>query len=131
MWWEGFRRHFPSLLTTVILETGTNLGSGDIDQASVHLVFEAVAYVKANPVVSGVLVAGAGVAVSAVSNTVSGAYKVITDIAAAIGAKRNLKGSRIATTPASFNDGEVVIESPDGPIMLTKEQYELLLSRPT
>jgi hypothetical protein len=101
----------------------------DIEHQSFHLVFEAVAFAKANPVVAGVTVAGATLGWSAVKDTVSGIYRVVTDLAKAIDAKLTAKGESIGRLPAKFSDSGVIVEGPDGPIELTKEQYELLLSR--
>jgi len=64
-----------------------------------------------------------------VSNSVAGLYKVIVDIGKLIDAKRRLRGSRVATIPTNFSDGRVILLLPDGSLELTKEQYELLLSR--
>jgi len=102
----------------------------DIEHQSFHLVFEAIAFAKANPVAAASLVGGATLGWTAVKDTVSGAYKVISDLAKAIDAKMSAKGENIARLPASFSDsGIVVVQGPEGPIELTREQYELLISR--
>ena len=101
----------------------------DIEHSSVHLVFEAVAYAKANPAAATALIAAAGVGLNALTNVVTGGYRVITDIASAIEAKKKARGTRIGMMKASFTDTDVALTTPDGVITLTKEQYELLLSQ--
>jgi hypothetical protein len=101
----------------------------DIEHQSFHLVFETVAFAKANPVAAGVTVAGATLGWNVAKDTVSGIYTVVTDLAKAIGAKLTAKGESIGRLPAQFSEIGVIVEGPYGPIELTKEQYELLLSR--
>ena len=43
--------------------------------------------------------------------------------------KKRLKGARVATLPTAFADGEVTLTVPNDLIVLTKEQYELLLGQ--
>ena len=101
----------------------------DVEHASFHLLFEAVAYAKANPAAATAITAGAAVVLNAVTNVVSGAYKVITDIGKLIDARKKLKGRRISTVPATFPDGEVHLVVFGDLLVLSKEQYELLLSQ--
>ncbi len=101
----------------------------DVEHASFHLLFQAIAFAKANPAAASAIVAGAAIGLEALNKSVSGAYKVITDIGAMLNAKKKLKGQRVALTPAAFPNGEVQLETLDGLVLLTKEQYELLLSR--
>ena len=101
----------------------------DVDHSSFHLIFEAVTFAKANPAAATAISAGAAVLLNAVSNVTSGAYKVITDIGVMLEAKKTLKGQRMATLPTVFSDGEIEVSAPEGLIVLTKEQYELLLSQ--
>ena len=101
----------------------------DVDHASFHLVFEAIAFAKANPAATSAITAGAAVGLNAVTNVVSGAYKVVTDIGALITAKKKLKGERVATTATQFSEFGVQLKAGEELIVLTKEQYELLLSQ--
>ena len=101
----------------------------DIEANSVHILFQLVEFAKANPAATAALGAVAVPIVTAVSNSLSGLYRVVTDLAKMIEAKKRLKGGRIATTQTEFAEGRVILMLPDGPLELTKEQYELLLSR--
>lgn len=102
----------------------------DVDHQSFHLILEAIEFTKSNPPAATAIAAGAAVALNAVTNTVSGAYKIITDIAAMIEAKKKAKGDRIARMLAQFDDGNVRLTASDKEtILLTREQYELLLSQ--
>lgn len=126
---NGLTRSFSTVAQELEVKDRYELRIRDIESNSVHLIFEAVAFAKANPAAATAIAAGATVIVSATTNTVSGAYKIITDIARTIDAKKRVKGDRIATLPTSFSDGEVTLKLPDDLIVLTKEQYELLLSQ--
>jgi hypothetical protein len=132
----GLTRAFSTIAQEREIEDRYELRIKDIEPGSVRLVFEAVAFAKANPAAASAIAAGAtaiaagaSVVLNAVTNTVSGLYKVVTDIAKVIDAKRRTKGARLATMPASFTDGNVQLTVPDDLIVLTKGQYELLLSQ--
>ncbi len=125
----GVNRAFSILAHERDLGDQYELRLKDVDHASFHLLFEAIAYVKTNPVAATVEIAGAGLAWKAITDTVSGAYKVITDLGALISAKKKTKGERVARIPAEFTDGEVQLSTPDGAFVLTRDQYELLLSQ--
>jgi hypothetical protein len=125
----GITRLFSTVAHERELGDQYELRVKDIDHNSFHLIFDAIAFTKANPVSAGVLVAGAGVGVTAATNLISGAYRIITDIGAMVTAKKKAKGERFARLSAEFMDGEVQVAAPDGLIVLTKEQYELLLSQ--
>ncbi len=126
----GLTRAFSAVAHELDLGDEYELRVRDIDHASFHLVFEAIKYAKANPAAATAIAAGSAVVLNAVTSAVSGAYKVITDIGAMLEAKKKAKGERFATMPAQFTDGEVRLSAPgDELIVLTKEQYELLLSQ--
>lgn len=125
----GLTRAFSTVAHELDLGDRYDLRIRDIESNSVHLIFEAVAFAKANPAAATAIAAGAAVIVSATTNAVSGAYRVVTDIAKMIDAKKRLKGARVATLPTSFADGEVTLAIPDDLVVLTREQYELLLSQ--
>lgn len=127
---SGLTRAFSTVAYERELGDQYDLRVRDIEHRSFHLLFEAIAFAKANPAAATAISAGSAVVLNAVTNTVSGAYKLITDIAAMLEAKKKAKGERIARITAQFNDGEVRLLTPDGElIILTKEQYELLLSQ--
>jgi len=125
----GLTRAFSTVAQERELDDQYELRIKDIEPGSVRLIFEAIAFAKANPAAATAIAAGASVALNAATNAVSGLYRVVTDIAKVIDAKRRIKGARVATLPASFTDGEVRLTLPDDLIVLTKEQYELLLSQ--
>jgi len=126
---SGLTRAFSTVAHERELGDQYDLRLRDIDHRSFHLIFEAIAYAKANPAPAAVIVGAASLTLQAANIVVSGAYKIITDIGAMIQAKKKAKGERIATIPAEFADGEVRLESPEGLVILTREQYELLLSQ--
>jgi hypothetical protein len=126
---SGLTKAFSSVAQERDLEGKYELRIRDIESNSVHLIFEAVVFAKANPGAAAALAAGGAVIVSAVTNSVSGAYRIVTDLAKLIDAKKRSKGARIATLPAEFSDGGVVLSASGELIILTKEQYELLLSQ--
>lgn len=125
----GLQKAFTTVAQDRDLSDRYELRIKDINHASVHLVFEAVGYAKANPPGAAVLVAAAGVGVNAITNVVQGIYRVVMDLASTIEAKRKAKGEPIARMSATFSDGDVQLLTPDGSIALSKEQYELLLSK--
>lgn len=103
----------------------------DINHASFHLLCEAVALAK-QPEIAAAAVTGAVVLLGAVKNAIPNPKGIISDIGAMITAKKRLRGARIATLATEFAHGDVrltVPEDSDSKVVLTKEQYELLLSR--
>lgn len=100
----------------------------DVESGSFHILFEAIAFVKANPVASTAIAVASQTAWNVVKDTASGAYRVISDIAKAIDAKVALKGERLRTAQTTLTPSGVVLTLAVGSISLTKEQYELLLS---
>jgi hypothetical protein len=126
---KGLTRAFSTVAHERDLGDQYELRIRDIESNSFHVFFEAFALAKSNPGTAAALATGTAVAWSVVKDTTSGAYKVVTDIAKAIDARRKLKGARLNTTQTSFADGDVILSLSDGAIVLTKEQYELLLSR--
>jgi hypothetical protein len=125
----GLTRTFTAVAFEKDLGNEYQLRFKDVKSSSIHLIFEAVAFAKANPAAATAIAAGAAVIVNATTNTVSGAYRVITDIAKIIDAKKKLKGTRVATRPTAFTDEGVVLTAPEELIVLTRKQYELLLSQ--
>lgn len=134
----GLTRAFLAVAIEVDSSERLQLRVKDVQAGSFRIVFEAIAYAKANPAAASAIATGASalaasaaVGLNAVTNAVSGAYRVITDIAKVIEAKKKLKGKKVSTQPASFEDGSVTIELPDEVelMVLTKEQFELLLSQ--
>jgi hypothetical protein len=101
----------------------------DVNADSFHLILRLIEYAKANPAAATAIAAGAAVALNAVTNAASGIYRVVTDIAKLIDAKKRTQGRRVALLPTSFKDGCVTITYLEDLIVLTKEQYELLLSQ--
>jgi hypothetical protein len=101
----------------------------DIDSGSARLLFEAIAFAKANPAAATAIAASAAVIVNAGSNIASGAYKVVTDLAKLIDAKKRLRSARVATVDTTFVEGGVRLLADADVIVLSKEQYELLLTR--
>lgn len=101
----------------------------DVESGSFHILFEALAYVKANPVSSAVLATMATTSWTVLKDSASGAYRVVTDIIKVVDAKLKLKGTAPNKVAAVLSDSGVVLELPDGSVTLTKEQFELLLSR--
>jgi hypothetical protein len=126
---SGVSRAFSTVAYEADLGDEYQLRIRDVEASSFHIIFEAIAYAKANPAAATAITAGAAVALQALTNVASGAYRIITDIVKAIDVKKRLKGAKVATLPTSFNEGEVVLNAPDDLIVLTREQYELLLSQ--
>ena len=125
----GINRAFSIVASEHDLGDQYELRVRDVEHASFHLVLEAVAFSKANPGSASAMAAGAAVGLNAITNVVSGAYRVVTDIGKLIYAKKQLKGRRVATIPTEFADGEVQLSAPDELVILTKLQYELLLGQ--
>lgn len=126
---SGLTRAFSTIAQEDEIQADFDLRIKDIQPGSVRLIFEAIDFAKSNPGAAAAIATGAAVALNAVTKTVSGAYRIITDLAKVIYAKKKAKGERISTMPASFRDDGVALTAPDELILLTKEQYELLLSR--
>ena len=105
----------------------------DLEHNSAHIIFEAIAFAKATPATAGVigttLTASAAIALNATTNAVSGAYRVLTDLGVIIEVKKRLEGRRVARQRARFPDGQVELDTGTGLVLLTKEQYELLLAQ--
>jgi hypothetical protein len=112
---SGITRLFSTVAHERDLGDEYELRVRDIEHNSFHLVFEAIAYAKSNPVAASAISAGAGVGLNAVTNTVSGAYKVITDVGALLTAKKKARGERIAKISSEFTDREIRLNLPDGP----------------
>lgn len=125
----GMSRAFTTVASEEDLGDQYQLRVKDIEANSFHLIFEAIVFAKANPAAATAMAAGAAVLLNAATNTASGAYRVVNDLAKLIDAKKRTKGARIATLPALFGDGQVTITFLEDSIVLTKEQYELLLSQ--
>lgn len=125
----GLSRAFSTVASEDDLADKYQLRIKDVQSNSFHIIFAAIEFAKANPAAATAISAGAMVVLNAATNILSGAYRVITDIAKAIDAKKRIKGARIATLQASFEDSQVTLTVPDDLIVLTKEQYELLLTK--
>ncbi|MGA8043515.1 MAG: hypothetical protein WCA37_11990 [Terracidiphilus sp.] len=125
----GLTRTFSIVASEAESSERLQLRVRNVEANSFHIIFEAIAFAKTNPAAATAIATGAAVALNAVSNAVCGAYRVVTDIAKVIDAKKRLKGVRIATQPTSFEDGSVSLTLNDDLLVLTKEQYELLLSQ--
>lgn len=127
---SGMTRAFSTVAYERELGDKYDLRVRDIEHRSFHLLFEAIEFAKANPEAATAIVAGSALALQFVTTSVSGAYKIITDIGAMLEAKKQAKGERIARMPTEFNDGAVWLTTSDEElILLSKEQYELLLSQ--
>jgi hypothetical protein len=101
-----------------------------IDHRSFHVIFEAIEFAKTNPSATTAIAASSAVILNAGTNTISGIYRIITDIGRMLEAKKRAKGERIAKLDAQFDDHDVKLIGPDEEfILLSKEQYELLLSQ--
>lgn len=125
----GLSRAFTTVAQEEELSDRYQLRVKDIETNSFHLVLEAIAYTKANPVVVAAIAAGTTVTLQAVNSVVGGAYTVLKDIVKMIDAKKRTKGARFATLKTSFDEGQIIVRFEDEIIVLTKEQYELLLSQ--
>jgi hypothetical protein len=125
----GVSRAFTTVACEADLGDRYQLRIRDVESNSFHIILEAIEYAKANPAPATAIIAGAAVAMQALSVTISGAYRVVTDIAKLIDAKKRARGKRIALLPTVFEDGQATITAPDDVIVLTKEQYELLLTQ--
>ncbi|MCU1322167.1 MAG: hypothetical protein JWM43_1816 [Acidobacteriaceae bacterium] len=103
----------------------------DIKHASFHLVWEAVALMKQHQDMIPAAITGAVVLIGTASAAISNPGMIISDIAAMITAKKRLRGARMSTLATEFIDGEVRLTVPgdsESKVVLTREQYELLLS---
>jgi hypothetical protein len=125
----GLTRAVSTVASEADLGDRYRLRIKDVEANSFHLILQLLEYAQKNPPAATAIVAGAAVVLSAVTNITSGLYKVITDLATMIDAKRRTKGQRIALLKAEFQDGNVIITFLEDKIILTKEQYELLLSQ--
>jgi hypothetical protein len=125
----GLNRAFSIAAQELELGGEYDLRVAGLRASSVHVLFQAVEFAKSSPAAASAITAMAAVGLNAVTNAVSGAYRIVTDIAKVIEAKKLAKGARIATIPAKFDDGSVELTLENERIRLTKEQYELLLSR--
>lgn len=126
---SGLDRAFSTVAYELDLGDRYELRVVDVEKNSFHIILSAIEYAKSNPVAFTAIATGAAVTLNAVTSTISGAYRIITDIAKHIDAKKRLKGARIATIPAQFQDHEVRLPVGEDLIVITKEQYELLLSQ--
>ncbi len=125
----GVSRAFTTVASEADLGDRYQLRIRDIESNSFHIVLEAIEYAKANPAVATAMIAGAAVTLQGLTAAVSGAYRVVTDIAKLIDAKKRTKGKRVALLSTAFDEGKVTITVQDDLIVLTREQYELLLSQ--
>lgn len=126
---SGMTRAFSTVAYELELGDRYELRVVDVEKNSFHIVLSAIEYAKSNPAAASAIAAGSAVALSVLTNSVSGAYRVITDIAKYIDAKKRLRGAKVATLSAQFQDHEVRLLVGDDLIVMTKEQYELLLSQ--
>jgi hypothetical protein len=100
----GLTRAFRTVAHESELGDQYDLRLRDIDHRSFHLIFEAIAYVKANPAPAAVIVVASSLTLQAVTNTVSGAYKIITDIGAMLQAEKKARGERTASSLTARSD---------------------------
>lgn len=126
---DGLNRAFSIVASESDTDNKYQLRVKDVKANSFHIILEAVQFAKSNPAAASAVAAGAAVGLNAVTNAVSGAYRVIVDIAKMMDAKKRAKGIRIGLLPTSFEDGVVKLTVDSDLIILTKEQYELLLSQ--
>lgn len=125
----GVTRAFTTIAYEEEFEDVFRLRVVDVESHSFHILFQAIELAKSNPGAAAAVASGAAVAWTAFKDTASGAYKVLKDIAACIDAKKKLKGAKVATAETKFEEHQVKLVLPDELILLTKEQYELLLSK--
>jgi hypothetical protein len=127
----GLTRTFSTIVNEMESNERLQLRVKDVEPGSFRIIFELIQFAKENPAAMSSLAATGAVVLSAVTLATSGGYRVVTDIAKLIYAKTKLKGAKVATQRATFDDGAVTLELPDekGLLVLTKEQYELLLSK--
>lgn len=125
----GVSRAFATVASDADLGDRYQLRIKDVESNSFHIILEAIEYAKSHPAQATALIAGAAVTLQGLTAAVSGAYRVIVDIAKLIDAKKRAKGKRVALLPTAFSDGEVTITADADLIVLTREQYELLLSQ--
>lgn len=127
----GLTRTFSTVANEMESNERLQLRVKDVEPGSFRIIFEVVQFAKENPAAASALAGMGAVALSTVSLASSGAYRVVTDIAKLIFAKKKLKGAKLATQHAVFEDGSVALELPNDKelLILTKEQYELLLSK--
>ena len=90
----GLTRAFSTVAYEADLGDRYQIRIKDIDSNSVHLIFEAIAFAKANPAAATAIAAGAAVLLNAATNVVSGAYRVVTDIAKMVDAKKTAEGGK-------------------------------------
>src|ERR1700722_14958979 len=83
----GLTRAFSTVAHDRELANKYKLRIKDIGANSVHLIFEVVAFAKAYPGATAALAGVASVLMTGASNALSGAYRVITDLAKVIDAK--------------------------------------------
>jgi hypothetical protein len=101
----------------------------DVASSSFHIIFEAIAYTKAYPGQAAALATGTAVAWNIAKDSVSGLYTVVTDLAKLVEAKKKLRGERANKAKASFSEDGVRVGLAGEDVVLTKEQYEMLISR--
>jgi hypothetical protein len=90
-----------------------------VRQNSAHILVNVVEWVRVNPAAAGVLVTAGGL-------IAAGAYRVVSDIAKIIAAKKHLAGAPVQQQ-LTFNGPTIVLMSANGaPLSLTKEQLEFL-----
>jgi hypothetical protein len=125
----GMTRAFSTIAYEEEFEGPFRLRVADIESHSFHILFQAIEFAKCNPGAAAAIATGAAVGWKVLTDTASGAYKILKDIAAYIDTKKKLKGARIATTETKFEENQVRLILPGELILLTKEQYELLLGK--
>ena len=101
----------------------------DIRHASFHVICEAIALANRHPVVASAGATASIVGLGVLKDATPEIRTIISDLGAMIMAKKKLRGARVATIPTEFVDNEVRLTVPDETVILTKEQYELLLSQ--
>ena len=130
---SGLERAFAIIAEENELPDRYQIRVRDLEHGSAHIIFQAIAFAKANPAAAGVIAtsmtASAAIALNATTAAVSGAYKVLSDLGIVIEVKKRLKGRRVARQQARFPNSQVELEVEDGYVVLAKEQYELLLSQ--
>ena len=88
----GMSRAFSTVAYEEDLGDRYQLRVKDIEANSFHLIFEAIGFARANPAAATAIAAGTAVLLNAATNAASGAYRVVTDIAKLIDAKKRQKG---------------------------------------
>jgi hypothetical protein len=125
----GVSRAFSTVASESDLGDRYQLRIKDVESKSFHVILKAIEYAKANPAPATAMIAATAVALQGLTAAISGAYRIIIDIAKLIDAKKRAKGRRVALLPTAFADGRVTLTVDDDLIVLTREQYEILLSR--